>query len=511
MGGRAKAYLSYEESLVRLQDFFPLVEEVAEKQAMLAVVQKSQSCREAAQVRDHPLPALEFEELWSFFESLVECICDREQVISEFRRASRYLLRASHAVFILRCPDGFRADRGEFHIPFEDPLIAYLQDRPVIIDSATWTVVADPMTEVGVRRALSAIGARLFIPIHSNGLLLGLIALGVRDDGVNYDQIDYSRAVRLARLMRLCIGRYEDFNKLQRLSERNRLGVKYLPSSLILGPEESTPRNLPLVVRDLIGQVLRHRRDCSLSPSVGQPFRAKAGPIEESRGIWVWWEESGGDVRESEEKLRENRREILRELALTLSHEVSNALVPLSVLRQSPVGRPLPESLVESFRASVVQLENLNDTLSVMQALHEVEPIEIDFRDMAQRVGFDLGITLEVGPNPVQIKACERLLQFAVLSILKAVADSCVGDTKKCLVAKLRQTGSGDCVTALLSLGGVRMELEGVLRAPVASNAPDQGRMDVLIAKEILLLHRGEIHSGPGMEGTEIHISIQGL
>src|SRR5688572_14150201 len=35
LAGRAKIYLSYEESMVRLREFLPLLDEVAEKQSML--------------------------------------------------------------------------------------------------------------------------------------------------------------------------------------------------------------------------------------------------------------------------------------------------------------------------------------------------------------------------------------------------------------------------------------------------------------------------------------------
>jgi hypothetical protein len=40
---------------------------------------------------------------------------------------------------------------------------------------------------------------------------------------------------------------------------------------------------------------------------------------------------------------------------------------------------------------------------------------------------------------------------------------------------------------------------------------PNQGRITVFLAKEILRLHRGEIHAGPGIEGTEILISLRRL
>jgi signal transduction histidine kinase len=40
---------------------------------------------------------------------------------------------------------------------------------------------------------------------------------------------------------------------------------------------------------------------------------------------------------------------------------------------------------------------------------------------------------------------------------------------------------------------------------------PNQGRLGVFLAKEIIRLHRGEIHAGPGLEGTEILISLRSL
>ena len=43
----------------------------------------------------------------------------------------------------------------------------------------------------------------MLVPVHDNGRLLGLIALGVRDDGQHYDEADRTRAVFFARLLRL--------------------------------------------------------------------------------------------------------------------------------------------------------------------------------------------------------------------------------------------------------------------------------------------------------------------
>ena len=81
----------------------------------------------------------------------------------------------------------------------------------------------------------------------------------------------------------------------------------------------------------------------------------------------------------------------------------------------------------------------------------------------------------------------------------------------KDLALKVRSTGTGDDTTALLSLKGKGMELEGILPEPVNGDVPNQGRIGVFLAKEILRLHQGEIHAGPGLEGTEILISVRKL
>ena len=56
---------------------------------------------------------------------------------------------------------------------------------------------------------------------------------------------------------------------------------------------------------------------------------------------------------------------------------------------------------------------------------------------------------------------------------------------------------------------GRNLELEGILPEPVVGDVPNQGRIAVFLAKEIIRLHQGEIHAGPGLQGTEILISLR--
>lgn len=510
MARRARVFLSYEESATRLGELLPLLEEVAEKQSMVEML--TEKNRRTESVRSNPRSqTTDAAELWDFLEGAIENLDTRDRLLAEFRRASRHLLRASHAVFFLREADGFRADRGTSFFSIDDPLVGFFENHPAVIDGTSWDGPSDPVAELAVRNRLALWGARLLVPVHDNGRLLGLIALGVRDDGQAYDESDRTRAVFFARLLRHFLAKCAQLNRLNHVADQVALGAKYLPGTLVLGPDENAPRHVPLVVRDLIGHARRNREITRVAPSAGQPFRASAGIVAETGGTWAFWEEASGEVHDALARERAGRRDVLRELALTLSHELGNALVSLATFRQATEERPIPPPLIETMKRDVVQLEALNNNLALMQSFHEVEAANVDVRDVAQHVGSVLGIRVEVGPDPVVLMASKKLLEFALRALIRTVGENRPEHGLKELALKVRSTGSGADLTALLSLKGKHLELEGILPEPVSGAVPNQGRLGVFLAKEILRLHQGEIHAGPGMEGTEILISLRKL
>ncbi|MCW5549991.1 MAG: hypothetical protein KIT44_13590, partial [Opitutaceae bacterium] len=315
LAGRGRAYLSYADSTVRLRDLLPLVDEVAEKQSMVELLLEKTRRTDSARSLPRPPPGGDSVELWDFIEGAVENLDTRDRLIAEFRRASRFLLRASHAVFFLREPDGFRADRGTSFFDADDPLVALLERHPAVIDGSNWDSPADPVAELAVRNRLAMWGARLLVPVHDNGRLLGLIALGVRDDGQSYDESDRTRAVFFARLLRHFLAKSAQLGRLQQFSEQAGLGAKYLPSTLVLAAGEPVPRQVPLVVRDLIGRARRTREVCRIAPAPGQPFRAGAGLVAETGGVWAFWEEASAEVHDASGRARQERKGLLRELA----------------------------------------------------------------------------------------------------------------------------------------------------------------------------------------------------
>ncbi len=510
IAGRGKIFLSYEESTSRLRELVPLLEEMAEKQSLVEMLLEKSRRLESPRAPARPQVG-DSVELWDFVEGAVENLDSRDRLIAEFRRASRHVLRASHAVFFLRETDGFRADRGTSFFSADDPIVDFFERHPAVIDGSNWDSPADPVAELAVRNRLALWGARLLVPVHDNGRLLGLIALGVRDDGQAYDDSDRNRAVFYARLLRHALAKVTQISRLNHLAEQVSLGAKYLPGTLVLGPDESAPRQVPLAVRELIGQVRRFREVRRVWPSAAQPFRAGAGMIPETGGVWAFWEEASGEVHDAEEREQANRRSMLRELALTLSHELGNALVSLTIFRQASPERPVPPPMLETVRNDVAQLEKLNGALELMQSLHECVPELTDVRELVQSMGNSLGIRVEVGPDPVVLSIARKQMDFALRSLVRTVGENRPEHGLRELALKVRSTGNGAELTALLSLKGKHLELEGILPEPDEAAVPNHGRISVFLAKEILRMHRGSIHAGPGMEGTEILISFRSL
>lgn len=503
-----KACISYAESRKSLGLIFPLIEEVAEKQSLLNIL-SIKGRRDDAPRGHQGNSSVGAAEIWDFIEGAVESIESRDRLVGEFRRASRHILRASHAVFFLREADGFRADRGTSFFLSDDPLVFFFEGHPAVVDGSLGDSLSDPMAELAVKNRMAMWGARLLVPIHDNGRLLGLIALGVREDGQSYNDDDRGRAVLFARLLRNLLSKSTQFGRLTGVANQVALGSKYFPGTLVLSVDEGVPRHVPLIVRDLIGQVRRTRELTRATPYLGQPFRASAGVISENGGIWAFWEEASGEIHDAKVRERAERRALLRELSLTLSHELGNSLVSLAIFRQNTGGRLIPDALVDTIKRDITHLEALNRNLEMMQRLHESEPYATDVREIAQTVGRQIGVRVEVGPDPVVLDANKQLLEFTLTALIRALAENRPEGGIASLVVKVRSTGVGGDVTALVSLNGKDLELEGVLPEPVDGAVPNQGRMSVFLAKEILRMHNGEIHAGPGIGGTEILMSFR--
>lgn len=508
--GRSRVTLTYEESRHRLGDFLILLDEIAERGAALDLLVEKSRRPEASRPRFRPVgPTGDMPEFWDFLEGAVENLGSPERLLAEFRRAARYLLRASHTVFFLREAGGFRADRGSSYCPLQDPVVTYLGRHPLVLDGETWSGPADPLAELAARNRLALWGARLLVPWHERGQLLGLMVCGVRDDGQPYDEADKSRAVFLARLLRQFLHQGGELSRLGAGYERRVLGDHYLPQTLVLSPHEQPARQVPLAVRSLIGEVRRTQATTRLRPAVDQPFRAAAGIVAETGGVWAYWEEVSGELHDELREERAARLSLWRDLAFTLNHELGNALVSLGSLRHVLEADPRAAALHNGVRTDVARLESLNNDLLHLATLSEAKAARIDLRALMQRVGEIHALRVEVPPEPVELAVVATLLEFSLVAIVQTLIENRASGSKVPLSLQLRATGEGEDLTALVSMQGDGLELEGILPGLGGGEVPNQGRLPVFIAKEILRLHHGEIHAGPGLGGTEILLSLR--
>ncbi|MEY4689417.1 MAG: hypothetical protein RIR76_3440 [Verrucomicrobiota bacterium] len=505
LAGRAKAYLSYAESEERLGLLLPLLEELAYTSALAArtvapAVPSAVPVGSAA----GPLPS-------GFIAGLLERLDSLSGLSAEMRRVWREALGSSRADF-------FRLE-GVHLVPFEggetfvldDGLRAWLERNPVVIDGRHWPEGTTPRAALAAENLLVRRSARLVVPLHENGRLLGVFLLGVKEDGRDFDAADRARAVELARLMRLVLIRAEELARLREVERRAVLAEQHPGGALLLAADEQPSSSLPLIVRELVGEV-RHQGGLGRrEPGDEQPYRVRAGLVPRGGEVWVRWEDASSEVATNRERDRRARRGLLRELALTLSHELGNALVSLATFRQAGADRPLPAAMLETMRADIVRLQGLNADLGLMQTMHEAEAGTVDLRELAQEIGRSLGLRVEVVSESAVLNADRRLLDFALRSILETIGENRGELGLRELALKIRCAGEGPETVALVSLRGRPLELEGVLPPPAEDAVPNHGHLKVLLAREILALHHGDIHAGPGMEGTEILISIRHL
>lgn len=474
--GRARVFLSYGECSARLPEFLPLVEELAEKQSILDLLIEKARRAEPARLLGR-LPATGDAELWDFLEGAVESIETRDRLVAEFRRAARLILRASHVVFFLRDTDGFRADRGTSYFAPDDPIVPYFESHPAIIDGNVWEVGSDPGAELAVRNRLALWGARLLVPVHDNGRLQGLIALGVRNDGQPYDEADRARVVFFARLLRHCLAKSVQWSRLTAVNDRLAIGAKYLPSTLVLGPDEPMPPQVPLVVRELIGRVRRSREVCRAAPAEGQPFRAGAGLILETGGVWAFWQEASTEVHDAIAHQRLGRRGLLRELGLTLSHELGNALVSLATLRQLERNGPPPPPLLDAARSDISRLEALNRDLGLMQTLHEADSAAVDLREVIKSIGIALGVPVEVGPNPIRLSIARSLVEFSLRSLIQSMVENRSGRDLAPLALQLDSAGKGPTSPRSCRSRAASLSWRGSILSRRTTRSPTRGAL----------------------------------
>src|SRR6185369_2660311 len=100
-----------------------------------------------------------------------------------------------------------------------------------------------------IRQQLVSWGARLLVPLHAYGQLVGWMALGPRADGAGYRESDKFRAVLHARLLERCLERSAQLTEYAHAGNHATLRAKYLPGARLITRAELATTELPVEVR----------------------------------------------------------------------------------------------------------------------------------------------------------------------------------------------------------------------------------------------------------------------
>ena len=516
----ARLFLSYEESRERLGECVNLLEEIADKNSQL------QSALERTRRSEPPFPVpresaapapAESIESWDFLESALAHLDDRPRLLDEFRRAARYILKAGKARYFFRRYESFISDDEDFRCEANHPIALWLEEHPAALDTAQWTNIDDPALEAPIRQLMASWGARLVIPLHTNSQLTGWMALGPRADGAPYRESDKFRAVLQGRLLERCLERCAQLNSYALVDSASVLRAKYLPGARLITRADLATTELPVEVRAVASEALHTGKTVNQPARVPYRYRITAGPAPEIDGVWATWEESAHEIERVQQLLEQHRRELFRNLGLTLSHELSNPLVSLVTFAQMltrgstpPMGSAALAQEV-SLATEVDKLKLLNEHATLLGDIAQPVAKATDLNVLLTEVATVRNLTTRFVEEQLVLSLDANLVKFAFGSILDAISANRLDEGLQHLILTLRAVGAGTQRTAVITIEGKRLELDGTLPLPSPGSTPNQGRLSVFLAREILRLHGGTLQAGPGLKGTDIQISLGSL
>jgi signal transduction histidine kinase len=517
----ARLYLSYDESRERLAECVNLLEEIADKNSQL------QSALDRTRRSEPPFPVREptgsnppeAVESWDFLESALAHLDDRPRLLDEFRRAARYILKSGKALFFFRQPDAFVSEDDGQRCDLEHPVALWLEEHPAALDIGQWNNIDDPALDAPIRQQMMSWGARLLIPLHAFGQLMGWMALGPRADGSAYRESDKFRAVLHARLLERCLERSAQLTEYAQADNAAVLRAKYLPGARLITRAELATTELPVEVRAVASEALHTGKVVTQPARVPYRYRVHAGPVPEIDGVWATWEDSAPEIERVQHLLEQHRRELFRNLSLTLSHELSNPLVSLVTFahvlsRDSNSPTPIGGAALAhevALTSEVAKLKVLSEHATLLGEIAQPVAKAADLNLLLTDVATSRGLTTRFVEEQLILSLDPNLVRFAFGSILDAISANRLDEGLQHLILTLRGVGSGAQRMAVITIEGKRLELDGILPPPAPGTTPNQGRLSVFLAREILRLHGGTLQAGPGLKGTDIQISLGSL
>jgi len=504
--------LSYEESRTQLRRLAPLAAELAQSRAVLTVLQERPR-RTDAPPADPAEPGRRTLDEFEFMAGAIDHLEDRDRVIEEFRRGARARIRSSKVVVFLRDEKRFVADHQGWECSAGHDLVRWLQEHAAIVDSATLDSVENPVAEASIRQKLGEWNSRLLVPLEADGALEGWVVFGPRADGRPYSPADRDDALMLVRMLSRLMGQHRLLHTALAAQSDAALIRKYGPRFCVIGSAGKTDETLPVEVREVASLALREGR--RIEREFGR-IRVAAGPIPETGGCWVWWDDNALTADALALKREGERHQILHDLGIMISHELANAMFSVSTyFHHARRARPSDDPaypLIDRVRQDLERMKAMPQLLSTLYEMSKLPTERVDMKGVVETVAKEVGgraVTPESGPV---IWGYEKHLHDSILWLCREIIETrdrtepVERGTK--VTITLQQRGRDDDAICLVTIAypGLRVDQIKVGEATTTGEYPT---VPVFLAREVIRFHFGSVHVGQGIDGSELMISLK--
>jgi hypothetical protein len=509
---RSNAYcLSYEESGTQLRRLAPLAAELAQNRAVLTVVQGRPRRADGAAADPMESGRRSLDE-FEFMAAAIDHLDDSPRVIEEFRRAARSRIRSSKVVVFLRDEKRYVSDEG-WECLASHELVRWLQEHAAIVESATLDSVESPATEASIRQKLGEWNSRLLVPLDGAGVLGGWVVFGPRADGRPYSAADRDDALMLVRMLSRMLGQHRLLHSA--LAGQRDAGFirKYGPRFCVIGSSGKTDETLPVEVREIASLAIHEGR--RVEREFGR-IRVAAGPIPETGGCWVWWDDSALTADSTSQTREAERHQILHDLGIMISHELANAMLSVSTyFHHYPRQRMSDDPgypLIERVRQDLERMKAMPHLLSTLYEMSKQPAARVDMKLVVQSVAKDVGGKANTPADGPFIWGHERNLHDALLWLCSEIIETrdrtepLSRETK--IAITLQQRGRDDDAICLVTIAypGLRVDQIKVGEATTTGEYPT---VPVFLAREVIRFHYGTVHVGQGIEGSELMITLK--
>ena len=272
--------------------------------------------------------------------------------------------------------------------------------------------------------------------------------------------------------------------------------------------------SLPVEAREVLGIARSQGR--RVEREFGR-MRVSAGPVPETKGFWVLWDEFGSTAESVAKKLENERYQILHDLGIIISHELANALFSVSTyfqfIRKSPAEAGPVHPLVTRVDEDMERLKDMPHILGTLYEMARRPTREVDMKRVVQAVAREVDGVADITDSAPVLWGHEENLRGALIWLCREIkasrdpAEDGGREAKIKLTLQQRHRVGTDLICLVsISYPGLRLDQ---IKVGEAKNVDEYPTVPVYLAREVIRFHYGTIHVGQGLDGPELNIALK--